>query len=89
MYNTESVKNLCEEKFKAMGKEDWIPLCKHVKETECEYREHKIIFDDKTDNIIIYLGEWKVAVILKMVMKAVMANCMGSSNCRTVIRSYR
>jgi hypothetical protein len=33
------VKNLCKEKFKAMGEEDLFPLCEHVKEIEHEYRE--------------------------------------------------
>jgi hypothetical protein len=50
------VKNLCVEKSKAMGKEDWQLFCKNVKDNEHAYKEREIIFDDKFDSVIISSG---------------------------------
>lgn len=56
-FKIEGVKNLCEEKFNLITKEDWELRCEHVLKIEREYMEKDVILDNLIDNFIINLGE--------------------------------
>jgi hypothetical protein len=45
-----------DETFRQMGKDDWLPLCEHVKEAEKEFWERDGIMDEELEQIMIDLG---------------------------------
>lgn len=55
-YKIADIEKLCKDKFSTMSKDNWLPLCEHVKKVEKEYCESDHVMDDQIDEIIVHLG---------------------------------
>jgi hypothetical protein len=42
--------------FQQMGKDDWLPLCEHMKKAQKEFCERDGIMDEELEQLMIDLG---------------------------------
>jgi hypothetical protein len=48
-YKIADIEKLRKDKFSTMSKDNWLPLCEHVKKVEKEYWESDHVVDDQID----------------------------------------